>query len=113
MKRIIAGIIAMTAVMGILTGCGKDAADDAAGTSASTAAETTAAQEKTTDEEEQRKQRLLPKKIPLPQKRKLPGKKQKLTSAMFLAKMLYMNLLTLTMCRIIRKHLKCRCLTIL
>lgn len=52
MKKVIAGIIALTTVICTFTGCGKDAADDAAGTSASTAAETTAAQEKTTDEEE-------------------------------------------------------------
>ena len=51
MKKVIAGIIALTAVICTFTGCGKDAADDAAGTSASTAAETTASQEKTTDGE--------------------------------------------------------------
>ena len=51
MKRIIAGIIAMTAVMGILTGCGKDAADDA---EENTTVETTAVSEEeaTTAEEE-------------------------------------------------------------
>ena len=49
MKRIIAGIIAMTAVMGILTGCGKDAADDA---EESTTVETTAVSEEDTDDEE-------------------------------------------------------------
>lgn len=47
MKRLIAGIIAITAVLCTLTGCGKDTADD----SSSTSAETTAAQEETTDEE--------------------------------------------------------------
>lgn len=52
MKKVIAGIIALTAVICTFTGCGKDAADDAAGTSASTAAETTAAQENTTEENE-------------------------------------------------------------
>lgn len=47
MKKVIAGIIALTAVICTLTGCGKDTADD----SSSTSAETTAAQEETTDEE--------------------------------------------------------------
>ena len=51
MKRIIAGIIAMTAVMSILTGCGKDAADNA---EENTTVETTAVSEEdtTTAEEE-------------------------------------------------------------
>lgn len=51
MKKVIAGIIALTTVLCTLTGCGKENADDAAGTSASTTAETTAAQEETTEGE--------------------------------------------------------------
>ena len=47
MKRVIAGIIALTAVICTFTGCGKGTVDD----SSSTSAETTAAQEKATDEE--------------------------------------------------------------
>ena len=49
MKKIIAGIIAITTVLCTLTGCGKDAADEVTETSA----ETTAAQEETTEEIEQ------------------------------------------------------------
>ncbi|MCR4796301.1 MAG: hypothetical protein K5898_14245 [Ruminococcus sp.] len=48
MKRMIAGIIALTTVLCTLTGCGKDAADDVKDTSV----ETTAAQENTTEENE-------------------------------------------------------------